>query len=124
MLLNNPQIKHVSLEDAMNDWRNSVGIMYPALRGEYVRTVCEEIVRRADRIARSSSLSFPELAGYFLTRTREWVKQGLPVQKIGAKLPKDLEGVGMLLIEQGLDGKPLSAEELKHAMAAKIWHKA
>ena len=109
-----------SLEEAMSDWRQVAITCQPTANADYVRTVCEEIVRRARLLAESSALRFPDVAGFLLTRTRDWVLGGLPVQKIGEKLPKTLGDLGMLKLAEGNDtGGPLDGDELKAALAHK-----
>lgn len=107
-----------TLEEAMADWRQVAITCQPTANADYVRTVCEEIVRRARLLSESSALRFPEVAGFLLTRSRAWVIGGLPVQKIGEKLPKTLGDLGMLKLAEGNDqGGPLDGEELKRALA-------
>lgn len=109
-----------TLEEAMADWRHVAVTCQPTANADYVRTVCEEIVRRAQLLAETSALRFPEVAGFLLTRTRAWVLGGLPVGQIGAKLPKTLGDLGMMkLAEGGENGEPLSADELKKALRHK-----
>lgn len=109
-----------SLEAAMEDWRKVALTCQPTANADYVRTVCEEIVRRARLLAESSALRFPDVAGFLLTRSRSWVLGGLPVQKIGEKLPKNLHDLGMLKLAEGSeDGGPLSGKELQSAMSHK-----
>ena len=120
-----PPKELVTLEEAMADWRQVVITCQPTANADYARTVCEEIVRRARLLSESSALRFPDVAGFLLTRTRSWVLGGLPVQKIGDKLPKTLGDLGMMkLAEGGEDGEPLSGDELKRALAHKprIYH--
>ena len=108
------------LEDAMADWRQVAITCQPTANADYVRTVCEEIARRARLLSESSALRFPEVAGFLLTRSRAWVIGGLPVQKIGEKLPKTLGDLGMLKLAEGNDtGGPLDGDELKAALAHK-----
>lgn len=112
---------YTTLEEATADWRRVVIGAQPTANADYVRTVCEEIVRRAEVISREAPVAFPEVAGFLLMRTRAWVLGGLPVTKIGAKLPKNLSDLGMLkLAEGGRDGGPLSEAELKQAMQRPI----
>lgn len=117
--INIPGTKEVTiLEEAMADWRQVAVTTNPTVNADYIRTVCEEIVRRAEIIARESPVSFPEVAGFLLTRSRAWVLGGLPIQKIGEKMPKNLHDLGMLkLAEGGIDGGPLDAKDIKAAMA-------
>ena len=124
-LFQQPPKELVTLEEAMADWRQVVITCQPTANADYVRTVCEEIVRRARLLAESSALRFPDVAGFLLTRTRSWVLGGFPVQKIGDKLPKTPGDLGMMkLAEGGEDGEPLSGDELKRALAHKprIYH--
>ncbi len=115
-----PPKELVTLEEAMADWRQVVITCQPTANADYVRTVCEEIVRRARLLAESSHLRFPEVAAFLLTRSRSWVLGGLPVQKIGEKLPKNLHDLGMLKLAEGSeDGGPLSGKELQSAMSHK-----
>lgn len=109
--------KLVSLEEAMADWRRVALTCQPHLNADYIRTVCEEIVRRAQILAETSPLEFGKVAAFLLTRTRAWVLGGLPVGDIGGKLPKTLGDLGMMKIaEGGEDGEPLSGDELKRAL--------
>lgn len=109
-----------TLEEAMADWRQVAITCQPTANADYVRTVCEEIVRRARLLSEQSALRFPEVAGFLLTRSRAWVIGGLPVQKIGEKLPKTLGDLGMLKLAEGNDtGGPLDGAELKAALAHK-----
>lgn len=108
------------LEDAMADWRQVAITCQPTANADYVRTVCEEIVRRARILSEQSVLNFPQVAGFLLTRSRAWVIGGLPVAKIGEKLPKTLDDLGMLKLAEGSDhGGPLDGKELKAALAHK-----
>ena len=103
----------VRLEEAMSDWRMTAIGAQPMTNADYIRTVCEEIVRRAEILARESTLRFEDVAGFLLTRSRAWVLGGLPITKIGEKLPKTLTDLGMLkLAEGGKDGGPLTAAEI------------
>lgn len=107
-----------TLEEAMADWRRVACMMQPGVNADYVRTVCEEIVNRARILSTQSVLNFPEVAAFLLTRSRAWVLAGLPVNKIGGKLPKTLGDLGMMKIaEGGQNGEPLSVENLKQALA-------
>lgn len=104
----------VRLEEAMSDWRMTAIGAQPMVNADYIRTVCEEIVRRAEILARESTLRFEDVAGFLLTRTRAWVLGGLPIPKIGEKLPKNLHDLGMLkLAEGGATGGPLTEAEIK-----------
>lgn len=109
---------NIPLNEAMQDWRRVVHHAQPMTNADYVRTVCEEIVRRAQLLSTNSRLNFPEVAAFLLMRSRAWVLGGLPVQKIGEKLPKTLGDLGMMKIaEGGANGEPLSVNELKSALA-------
>ena len=104
----------VKMEEAMADWRQVAITCQPMANADYVRTVCEEIVRRAEIIARENPVRFEDVAGFLLTRTRAWVLGGLPITSIGAKLPKNLHDLGMLkLAEGGLTGGPLTDADIK-----------
>ena len=119
--MNEARKQLVSLEEAMSDWRQVATTCQPTANADYVRTVCEEIVRRARLLAESSHLRFPEVAAFLLTRSRSWVLGGLPVQKIGEKLPKNLHDLGMLkLTEGGVNGGPLTAKEIKASNKPRI----
>ena len=112
MIAHDPE--KVRLEDAMADWRRTVIACQPTANANYVRTVCEEIVRRAQIISQQSAVQFAPVAGFLLTRTRAWVLGGLPVSKIGEKMPKNLTDLGMLKIaEGGPAGGPLTDSDLK-----------
>ena len=118
--MNEARKQLVSLEEAMSDWRQVAITCQPTANADYVRTVCEEIVRRARLLSEQSALRFPEVAAFLLTRSRSWVLGGLPIQKIGEKLPKTLGDLGMMkLAEGGEDGEPLSGDELKKALRHK-----
>ncbi len=111
----------VRLEEAMADWRQAVIGAQPLVNADYIRTVCEEIVRRAEIIARENPVRFEDVAGFLLTRSRAWVLGGLPVQKIGEKMPKNLHDLGMLkLAEGGQDGGPINAAQLHAANKPRI----
>lgn len=102
----------------MDDWRRVALTGAPAANPDYVRTVCEEIVRRAKMLSDHNRLNFSEVAAFLLTRTRAWLLGGLPIQKIGEKLPKTLGDLGMLKIaEGGANGEPLALNDLKAAIA-------
>jgi hypothetical protein len=108
----------VTLEDAMADWRRVACTAQAAVNPDYVRTVCDEIVNRARMLSTTSKLNFPEVAGFLLTRSRAWILGGLPINQIGAKMPKTLGDLGLMKIaEGGVNGEPLPVEDLKSAMA-------
>lgn len=108
----------VRLEEAMADWRRVVCTTQPGVNADYVRTVCEEIVRRAKILAETNPIRFEDVAAFLLTRSRAWVLGGMPVNRIGHKLPKTLGDLGMMKIaEGGQNGEPLSVEDLKIALA-------
>jgi hypothetical protein len=103
----------VRMEEAMSDWRMVAIRAQPMVNADYIRTVCEEIVRRAEILSRESTLRFEEVAGFLLTRTRAWVLGGLPVTKIGEKLPKNLHDLGMLKLAEGsITGGPLTDDDI------------
>lgn len=111
----------VSLEEAMADWRRVALTCQPHLNADYVRTVCEEIVRRAEHLSTTSHLEFGKVAAFLLTRSRSWVLGGLPVGEIGGKMPKTLDDLGMMKIaEGGQEGQPLTKAELKKATKRRI----
>lgn len=115
------QAEYVQMEEAMADWRRVAVMSQPMANADYVRTVCEEIVRRAQIIARENPVRFEEVAGFLLTVTRRWVLGGLPITKIGEKLPKNLHDLGMLkLTEGGVNGGPLTAKEIKASNKPRI----
>lgn len=93
----------------------------PHLSGDYIRTVSEEIVRRAKVIGEAHPVDFHGVALFLLERSTSWVSGGLPVAKIGEKLPKDLSSLGMMKIaEGGKDGQPMTREELAAVGLPKI----
>lgn len=103
----------VKLEEAMANWRQVAITCQPLANADYVRTVCEEIVRRAQIISRENPVRFEDVAGFLLTRTRAWVLGGLPITSIGGKLPKTLHDLGMLkLAEGGPNGGPITPAEI------------
>lgn len=111
----------VTLEQAMDDWRRVACQCQPAANADYVRTVCDEIVNRARMISMSSALNFPEVAAFLLTRSRAWILGGLPINNVGAKMPKTLGDLGMMKIaEGGAHGGPLSTADLKSALARPV----
>jgi hypothetical protein len=93
--------KQKVLEQQMVSWRQIVLTHNPALNADYVRTVCEEIVRRAYLISTTSPLRHEEVARFLLERSLAWVMAGTPVQQIGGRLPKTLGDLGMLRIAEG-----------------------
>jgi hypothetical protein len=103
--MNNPMIdmfrKQQVLEQQMSVWRQVVLTHNPALNADYVRTVCEEIVRRAALISTTAPLRHEEVAKFLLERSLAWVMAGAPVQSIGGRLPKTLGDLGMLRIAEG-----------------------
>lgn len=107
-----------SLDEMMANWRQVVITSQPTANADYVRTVCEEIVRRAQIISQSGPVEFARIANFFLDRTQAWVLGGLPVSAIGAKLPKNLQELGFMVMQENvnpLTGGPITPADLKHA---------
>jgi hypothetical protein len=111
----------VTLDDAMQDWRRVVLTTQPTANADYVRTVCEEVVRRAQILSGQNRLRFPEVVAFLLMRSRAWVFGGLPVSKIGEKMPKTIHDLGMMKIaEGGSTGGPLDEADLTAARARSV----
>lgn len=109
------------LEKRMELWRRTAVIGNPTANGDYIRTVCEEIVRRAQILSRQSPLNFLDVAVFLLDRSEAWVMGGLPINEIGKKMPKNLTDLGTLKLTEGSaerPGGPLTAKELKPAIKA------
>lgn len=107
-----------TLDNMMANWRHAVINCQPTANADYVRTVCEEIVRRAQIISQSGPVEFAKIAAFFLDRTRAWVLGGLPVSSIGAKLPKNLQELGFMVMQENvnpLTGAPLTDTDLTNA---------
>jgi hypothetical protein len=108
----------VTLEEAMADWRQVVITTQPTANPDFVRATCDEIVNRARFLSTASKLNFPEVAAFLLTRSRAWVLGGSSVNSIMPRMPKTLGDLGMMKIaEGGQHGEPLSATDLKQALA-------
>lgn len=104
----------VSMEEAMQDWRQAVMIAQPLANSAYVRTVCEEVVRRAHILSELHRLNFPEVAAFLLMTSRDWVLGGDKVENVGKRMPKTLHDLGVL------KATTLTQEQLKRAMAHPI----
>jgi hypothetical protein len=108
--------EEAALDARMERWRKTAITFQPTANGEYVRTVCSEIVRRAQILSQHYPIRFNDVAVFFLERTEAWVMAGLPINAIGLKLPKNLKDLGIMKMAEGSDqllGMPLTTEELK-----------
>ena len=104
------------LERRMAQWRRIAAIGHPATSADYIRTVCEEIVRRAEILSTLWAVDFKTVAVFLLERSEAWVMAGLPIEQIGRKLPKNLTDLGIMKLSEGSDqtpGAPLTGAELK-----------
>lgn len=98
----------------MDRWKATVVASHPGVSQDYAATLCDEVVKRAQLLSESSYLRTWDVAEFLLDRTRFWILDGLPLDKIGPRLPKTLADLGALKIaEGGRDGGPLSVNELK-----------
>lgn len=115
-----PRIVNIAhnLETDMAKWRQVALTVYPTANADYVRTVCEEVVRRGQIICRSSPADPQKVVPFLLEVTRRWLLGGLRIEAIGAKLPRDISGLGMLIVELNVNpntGEPLTDKELRAA---------
>lgn len=111
------EIAH-NLETDMAKWRQVALTVQPTANADYVRTVCEEIVRRGQLICRDSPADPHKLVPFLLEVARRWLIGGLRIEAIGQKLPKDIYALGMLIMELNVNpntGEPLTAKELRAA---------
>jgi hypothetical protein len=101
----------------MEQWRRLAVIGNPLINADHVRTVCEEVVRRAQLIAQQhASLRPLDIAVFLLERSQAWLMAGTPIGEIGRKLPKTMSDLGVLKMSEGSDevmGAPLTGRELK-----------
>jgi len=110
--------KLATLETDMNNWRQVAMTCQPTVNADYVRTVCEEIVRRAQLICQSSPADPDKVIPFLLEATRRWVMEGVPVGQLGLRVPKTIDELGILIVKMNLNpttGEKLSARELKAA---------
>lgn len=108
----------LNLEADMAKWRQVALTAHPTANADYVRTVCEEIVRRGQIICRGSPADPHKVVPFLLEVTRRWLLGGLRIEAIGAKLPRDISGLGMLIVELNVNpntGEPLTDKELRAA---------
>lgn len=98
-----------ALEEQMTRWRMLVLTYKPTLNADHVRTVCEEIVRRATHLSTISPLRHEEVAKFLLERSLRWIIAGEPFNSIGGKLPKTLNELGMLRLAEG---RPITDSEI------------
>lgn len=108
--------EEAKLEFRMQEWRRLALLGQPTANPDYVRTVSEEIIRRAKIISEQSPVRFLDVAVFFLERTESWLMQGLPMTSIGPRLPKNVTELGLMKMAEGsaqIPGGALTAEELK-----------
>lgn len=98
----------------MQDWREAVQIAQPTANSAYVRTVCEEVVRRAHILSELHRLNFPEVAAFLLMASRDWVLGGDKVENVGKRMPKTLHDLGVL------KATTLTQEQLREAMSRPV----
>ena len=105
------------LDTRMQTWRRIAVVGNPLANGDYVRTVCEEVVRRAAILAGLNSRLRPlDTAVFLLERSQAWIMTGTPINEIGGKLPKSINDLGVLKMQEGSDeamGAPLTTRELE-----------
>lgn len=103
------------LAKAIDAWRQAVLVMRPMANADFVRQLCEDIVKRAHLLSEQSRLRFVDVAIFLLDRSRAWVIEGLPLDQIGGKMPKTLSELGMMKLAEGSvvnKGQPLTPDEL------------
>lgn len=127
-ILNPFTIAQAQLLDAMRDrearlaaWRQAVHVTHPTASPDFVRNIADDIMQRARLLSTQSILRFDDTAVFLLEAALRWViRDGLPLDQIGGKMPKTLGDLGMLkLAEGGKDGGPLSAKEIQAVRQAK-----
>lgn len=99
----------------MEQWRKTVCTIHPMASGDYIRTLSEEIVRRAVILSQHWPIRALDVAVFFLERTEAWVMGGLALNQIGHKLPKNLREIGIMMMAEGsphMAGLPLTKEDL------------
>ncbi len=107
--------EEIDLLSKMEHFRMVACRAEPMTNADYIRTVSEEIPRRAQILSQHWPIRFLDVAGFFLERAEAWILGGLPVNQIGHKLPKNLREIGILMMAEGsqqLSGLPLSSAEL------------
>lgn len=118
--------EEAEIERKMEQFRRTACLAEPMTNADYIRTVSEEIVRRAQILGQHWPIRVLDVAAFFLERSEAWILSGTPVNQIGPKLPKNLNDIGLMMIAEGsqqLSGLPLTREELaviKKEMAKKV----
>lgn len=117
----------VDLEVRMEAWRRFVLIANPMANADHVRKLAEDIVGRANVLSIHYPVRFYDVALFFLERTQGWVMNGIALDQIGGKMPKNLDELGVLMMTEGSQerfGGPLTAKELAPVIKAskKIIH--
>lgn len=103
----------VTAEEAMQDWRQAVITAQPIANADFVRTVCQSILKMAHKMASENNLNFPEVAAFYLMTTRQWCIGGFPVAGVLNRLPTTLHDLGLMKIEADKDAVDVFVKQTK-----------
>jgi len=119
----NPNPTGQTLETAVENFRRSVLTANPTANSDFVRAIGEDIVKRANILSTSAILRFVDVALFLLERAEYWViRDQLPLDQIGGKMPKNIKELGMLKLAEGSAkrrGAPLTNAEIAAVRNAK-----
>lgn len=106
------------LEEEQAQWRAAICNARPMDNVEHVRFLCAQLTERAMAIGRTSPMDPRKILTFFFTVSKAWLLSGSTYAEVLAKLPKNTEELGYLVISENINphtGEPLSDRDLRRA---------
>ena len=110
--------QHRTVEELQASWRREVCVYYPMLSADVVRGYSDRVTEAAKRLSVSSPLQFELVLAFFFRATIQKIRSGIAPDVAVRNLPKDVNEMGLLVIETNINpvtGETLTDKDLRRA---------